>query len=68
MHEPASGGLAMRSLSTSAKIGFVLLVSVGWIGCLAQVIHESTGSKKLLDYATRRKRSHSFSFNGNGRT
>ena len=52
MNEPASGGITMRSLSTSAKIGFVLLVSIGWIGCLAQIIHEGTSSKKLLDYVT----------------
>ena len=41
----------MRSPRALATIGFVLLVSVGWIGCLAQIIHESAGSEKLLDYA-----------------
>ena len=42
----------MRNLSVLVTIGFVLLISVGWIGCLAQIIQEGTGGKKLLDYAT----------------
>ena len=42
----------MRSPRALATIGFVLLVSVGWIGCLAQLIQEGAGGKKPLDYAT----------------
>ena len=42
----------MRNLSVLVTIGFVLLISVGWIGCLSQIIQEGTGGEKLLDYAT----------------
>ena len=42
----------MRSLSVLMTIGFVLLKSVGWIGCIPQIIQEGTGGKNLLDYAT----------------
>ncbi len=42
----------MRNLSVLVTIGFVLLISVGWIGCLSQIIQKGTGNKKLLDFAT----------------
>lgn len=42
----------MRNLSVLMTIGFVLLISVRWIGCIPQIIQEGTGRKKILDYAT----------------
>lgn len=42
----------MKGLSALVTTGFVLLVSVGWIGCLPQMMQAGAGSKKLLDYAT----------------
>ena len=42
----------MRNLGVLVTIVFVLLISIGWIGCLSQIIQEGAGSQKLLDYAT----------------